>query len=78
MAFEDGSWVPTKETTIASTKEMNLWRTKAERLAEDNRLLSVKVELLLDMSAELAAENKLQENEIAELKRTLREMSLES
>jgi len=75
MAFEDGNWVPTKETTIASTKEINLWRTKADKLTEENRLLNVKMELLLDMSADLSAENKLLESEIAELKRTLREMS---
>jgi len=78
MAFEDGNWVPTKDTFVASAKELNSWKSKAERLTEENRLLRVKMELLLDMSAEMSAENKLLEKEIAELKNALREISMET
>lgn len=78
MAFQDGHWVPTKDALVASAKELQSWRTKAERLTEENRALNLKLDLLLDISADVAAENKLLEKEIAELKDALREMSLDT
>lgn len=78
MAFEDGNWVPTKETFLASAKELSSWKSKAERLTEENRLLRVKMDILLDMSTEMSAENKILEKEIVELKNALREMSMET
>jgi len=78
MAFQEGQWVPTKDALVASAKELESWKSKAEQLTKENRQLAVKLDLLLGIATETAVENKLLEKEIAELKDALRELSVDA
>ncbi|KAE8611467.1 hypothetical protein XENTR_v10012462 [Xenopus tropicalis] len=67
LKFENGHWI-TESGGTGSQREVQRLRKRNQQLEEENNLLRVKVELLLDMLSEAAADSHLKEKEMEEMK----------
>ncbi|XP_041446647.1 protein chibby homolog 1 isoform X2 [Xenopus laevis] len=67
LKFENGQWM-TESGGTGSQREVQRLRKRNQQLEEENNLLRVKVDLLLDMLSEAAADTHLKEKELEEMK----------
>eukprot|EP00079_Xenopus_tropicalis_P024014 XP_012816531.1 PREDICTED: protein chibby homolog 1 isoform X1 [Xenopus tropicalis] len=67
LKFENGHWI-TESGGTGSQREVQRLRKRNQQLEEENNLLRIKVELLLDMLSEAAADSHLKEKEMEEMK----------
>uniref|UniRef100_A0A098LZR1 Protein chibby-like protein 1-like n=1 Tax=Hypsiglena sp. JMG-2014 TaxID=1550645 RepID=A0A098LZR1_9SAUR len=68
LRFENGQWIPESFGSNGDCRETQRIRKRNQQLEEENNLLRLKVDLLLDMLSETAAESHLMEKELEELK----------
>ncbi|XP_070612221.1 protein chibby homolog 1 [Erythrolamprus reginae] len=68
MRFENGQWIPESFESTGDRRETQRICKRNEQLEEENYLLRLKVDLLLDMLSETAAESHLMEKELKEVK----------
>lgn len=68
VAFENGLWVAESGVGGGSQREMLRLKKTNQQLHEENNLLKLKVDILLDMLAEISAVSHFHENELKQLR----------
>ncbi|XP_061495127.1 protein chibby homolog 1 [Rhineura floridana] len=68
LKFDNGQWITESLGDTLDSREVKRLRKRNQQLEEENNLLQLKVDLLLDMLSEAAAESHLMEKELEALK----------
>ncbi|KAL8600867.1 hypothetical protein ACOMHN_045005 [Nucella lapillus] len=70
VAFENGLWIAEAGVGGGSQREMMRLKKTNQQMHEENNLLKLKVDILLDMLAEISAVSHFHENELKQLRDT--------
>ncbi|CAH0563957.1 unnamed protein product [Brassicogethes aeneus] len=73
LVFENGEWYPESGENGLNYKTNQKLRKQMQELSEENNLLRVKYEMILNMLTQTTAESHIQEREIENLKKLVRQ-----